>query len=173
MSRAFAKEGDVEGPLVVPPRASLPPGVPNYVTARGLDLLRAERAELEAERARIDADHRDEAERTRRLNYTATRLADLSARIASARLVEPENQPQDEVRFGATVTLRTRSGDQPGEERRFTIVGVDEASAEEGRVAFTAPIARAILGKRVGEAATLRTPRGEEVLEVTAITYSP
>lgn len=167
MSRAFVNEDDVVGQPVVPPRASLPPGVPNYVTARGLELLHAERAELEAERARIDADRSDEAERTRGLNYISIRLADLSARISSARLVKSENQPQDEVRFGAAVTLRTRTG----EERRFTIVGVDEASASEGRIAFTAPVARAILGMRVGEEATLRTPRGEEVLEVVAINY--
>ena len=167
MSRAFVNEDDVVGQPVVPPRASLPPGVPNYVTARGLELLHAERAELEAERARIDADRSDEAERTRGLNYISVRLADLSARISSARLVKSENQPQDEVRFGAAVTLRTRTG----EERRFTIVGVDEASASEGRIAFTAPVARAILGMRVGEEATLRTPRGEEVLEVVAINY--
>jgi transcription elongation factor GreB len=171
MSRAFAKEGDVEAPLVVPPRAPLPPGVPNYVTARGLELLRAELVELEAERSRFDADRTDEAERTRRLTYLAERIGALSARIASARLVDPRNQPQDEVRFGATVTLRTRVGERSGEERRVTIVGVDEADASEGRVAFTAPIVRAMLGKRVGEAATLRTPRGEEVLEVSAISY--
>lgn len=168
MSRAFVNEDDVVGTPVVPPRASLPPGVPNYVTARGLELLHAERTELEAERARIDADRSDAVERARGLNYIAIRLSDLSARIAGARLVEPENQPQDEVRFGATVTLRTRTG----EERRFTIVGVDEASTSEGRIAFTAPLARAILGKRVGEEATLRTPRGEEVLEVVDITYT-
>jgi transcription elongation factor GreB len=171
MSRAFAKEGDIEAPLVVPPRAPLPPGAPNYVTARGLELLRAELAELEAERIGVDADRSDEAERTRRLTYLAGRIGDLSARIASARVVDPRNQSQGEVRFGATVTLRTRAGERPGEERRVTIVGVDEAAAGEGRVAFTAPIVRAILGKRVGEAATLRTPRGEEVLEVVAIAY--
>jgi transcription elongation factor GreB len=167
MSRAFAKEGDVEGPLVVPPRAPLPPGAANYVTARGLALLRAELAELEAERAGVDADHSDEAERTRRLTYLAGRIGDLSARIASAKLIDPRNQPQEEARFGATVALRTAAG----EERRFTIVGVDEATTDPARVAFTAPIARAVLGKRVGEAVTLRTPRGEEALEVTAITY--
>src|SRR5690625_7197457 len=82
MSRAFVNEDDVVGQPVVPPRASLPPGVPNYVTARGLELLHAERAELEAERARIDADRSDEAERTRGLNYISIRLADLSARIS-------------------------------------------------------------------------------------------
>jgi len=157
----------MEAPLVVPPRAPLPPGAMNYVTARGLDLLRAELAELEAERAGVDADRSDDAERTRRLTYLAGRIGDLSARIASARLVEPQNQPQEEARFGATVTLRTAAG----EERRFTIVGVDEATTDPARVAFTAPIARAVLGKRVGEAVALRTPRGEEALEVTAIAY--
>jgi transcription elongation factor GreB len=48
-------------------------------------------------------------------------------------------------------------------------VGVDEADAASGRVAFVAPLARALLGKRVGDAVTLRTPRGEEELEVVAI----
>src|SRR5690606_1876965 len=96
---------------------------------------------------------------------------DLDARLASAKVVDPRSQPHDEVRFGATVTLRTLQGERPGEERRLTLVGVDEASAAEGRVAFTAPIARAVLGKRVGDTAALRTAHGEEQLEVVAINY--
>jgi len=73
------------------------------------------------------------------------------------------------VRFGATVILRTLSGGSAGEERRLVIVGVDEAAPAAGRVAFLAPIARAIMGLRVGDTATLRTPEGEQLLEVAAI----
>jgi transcription elongation factor GreB len=171
MSRAFVKDDAPEGQPFVPPRAPLPPGVLNYVTPRGLALLRAELAELEAERGRLQADRSDEAERKRQLAVLGGRIAELDARLASARVVDPRAQPQDEVRFGATVTLRTASDPRRGEERRFTIVGVDEAAAGEGRVAFVAPIARAILGRRVGEQATLQTARGPEVLEITALSY--
>jgi transcription elongation factor GreB len=143
--------------------------VANYVTPRGLALLRAERERLEAERARLNAAADDG--RKRDLAVVAGRLADLDARLASAKVVDPASQPREEVRFGATVTLRTLEGERPGEERQLTLVGVDEADAAEGRVAFTAPVARAVLGKRVGEKATLRTARGEERLEVVAIAY--
>ena len=170
MSKAFTKDDAPETPLVVP-RAPLPPGVPNYVTPRGLALLRSELAALEAERSRVSSDVDDDAERLRRLAIAAGRMSELAARIASAQLVDPRAQSHDVVRFGATVTLRTLSGDRPGEERRLTIVGVDEADAAGGRVAFLAPIARAVLGLAVGETATLRTAGGEEALEVTAIEY--
>jgi transcription elongation factor GreB len=124
-------------------------------------------AELEAERARLNADRSDEAERKRRLAVVAGRLAELVPRIAAAHVVEPRDPPQDEVRFGATVTLRT----QDGQQRRYQIVGVDEADAAQGRVAFVAPIARAVLGLQVGDTATLRTARGTEALEIEAIEY--
>ena len=55
--------------------------------------------------------------------------------------------------------------------RQIDIVGVDEADATSGRIAFVAPLARALLGKRAGDVVTLRTPRGEEELEVVSVTY--
>ena len=80
---------------------------------------------------------------------------------------KPSAQPRDEVRFGAQVTVRN----QAGVERAYRLVGVDEADGAHGLVAFVSPLARALLGRRVGELATLRTPRGEEELEVVAISY--
>ena len=135
------------------------------MTPTGLDLLHAERDGLEAERTALET-MENEDERKRALAVNTGRLADLSARIASARVLRHEHVP-DEVRFGATVTLTTANG----EERRFTIVGVDEAAEAPDRVAFLAPIARAVTGHTVGETITLKTPRGEEALTVTAITY--
>jgi transcription elongation GreA/GreB family factor len=58
-----------------------------------------------------------------------------------------------------------------GGERHYEIVGVDEANASVGKIAFTAPLARALFGKRVGELATLYTPRGDEELQVLIIEY--
>lgn len=171
MSKAFTKDDAWEEP-VVPPRAPLPAGVPNYVTPHGLMLLRTELAALEAERRRLESDRSDEVERRRRLAIAGRRLSELAARIASAEVVDPHRQPHDRVRFGACVTLRTVTGDRAGEERRLEIVGVDEADAANGRVAFVAPIARAILGREVGETASLRTARGEEVLQVVSVEYA-
>ena len=172
MSKAFTKDEAWEEP-VIPPRAPLPVGVPNYVTPRGLRLLRAELAGLEAERQRLDAERSDDdAEHRRRLVIVAGRVNELSARVASAQMVDPSRQSHETVRFGARVTLRTLAGTRAGEERRVDIVGVDEADAAHGRVAFVAPIARAIIGCAVGETATLVTPRGEELLQVLRIEYA-
>lgn len=171
MSRAFLKNETADDPVFIPPRAPLPPGMVNYVTPRGLQLLRDERHRLEVERARTQTEAPDETERTRRLAILNGRLADLSQRIATAKVVDASGDPAEGVRFGATVTLQTRSGKKQGSKRRLTLVGVDEADAPAGRVAFTAPIARALLGKRVGEEAILRLGGTEEVLTVVAVEY--
>lgn len=174
MSKAFTKdEGAASEPVLVPPRAPLPDGVPNYVTARGLHLLRGELAELDAERARTETEPAlgDEESRRRGLAVLQARRTELEARLRSAVLVDVATQPRSEVRFGAEVTVRTGSG----QDRTYAIVGVDEARASVGgdrnRVAFTAPLARALLGRRAGDLCTVRTPRGEEELEILAIAY--
>lgn len=171
MSRAFVKEDDAGEPPIIPPRASLPPGTPNYVTPQGLEKLRAELVELETERTAIESNRDNDADRTRQLTVINGRLSALTGRLATAKVVDPLSQPSDEVRFGATVTLRTISGGKPGTIRRFTIVGVDEASVEEGRIGFVAPIARAVTGTRPGDTVKLRMGRVEEEVEVVAIAY--
>ncbi|WP_311136706.1 GreA/GreB family elongation factor [Hymenobacter cellulosilyticus] len=110
MSRAFTKEDDVQAPTIIPPRAALPPNTPNYVTPQGLELLRQELATLEAERTQAEANRDNDADRTRLLSVYNGRISDLTSRIASAKVVDPKTQPPKEVRFGATVTLRTQSG---------------------------------------------------------------
>ena len=162
MSRAFVKEDSTEPPLVVP-RAPLPAGTPNYVTPRGLALLHDERATLEA--ARPDPELAGGAAALAAHN---ARLSALDARIASAVVLDSARLPHDEVRFSALVTLREESGD----EKRYRVVGVDEADARSGRIAFTAPLAVALSGRRVGDAVTLRQPSGERELEITHIDYT-
>jgi transcription elongation factor GreB len=165
MSRAFTKEDSAEVPFVVP-RPPLPEGLPNYVTASGLAALRHERSELEASRPTASVD--DPAAASALAAHNA-RLAALDARLASAVLVDPATLPPDEVRFSATVTLRN----DRGSERRYRIVGVDEADPERGLVAFVAPIARALSGQRVGDAITLRGQRGDDQdFEIVRIDYT-
>jgi len=165
MSKAFTKDDDGGEPLLVAPRrATLPVGVPNYVTVQGLEQLQAE---LAVELAREAPVAGGESERARARALRAARLADLQARIATAVVVRSDEQPRDEVRFGAEVTVKSSAGAL----RRYRIVGVDEADASRAALAFTAPLARALLGKRVGEAALVTTPAGEDELEVVAIDY--
>ena len=168
MSTAFLKEDAPDRKVFVRPRAPLPPQVPNLVTPRGLALLQEEQRSLEAERSRVLAGHDDEHERVRQLAELNGRLAELLPRLASARLVDPRDQPPDEVRFGATVTLLAA-----GVARRLAVVGVDEARASEGRIAFTAPVARLLLGKKTGMQVTLPSAQGTQLLTVGSISYGP
>jgi transcription elongation factor GreB len=162
VSRAFVKEDSAELPLVVP-RAPLPEGVPNYCTARGLRALTEERAALGQQRPTADGS----AGATAQASYQA-RLAALEARIQSAVVLDAATLPQDEVRFSAAVTLRS----DDGQRRHYRIVGVDEADPASGRIAFTAPVARELMGKRLGDWVTLRAGQGEVDCEITAIDYA-
>ena len=60
-----------------------------------------------------------------------------------------------------------------GVARTYRIVGVDEANPAQGLIAFVAPVARALLGKRLGEVVSWRSPRGEEELEIARIDFEP
>jgi len=164
MSRAFTKEDPWEEPII-PPRPPLPDGMPNYVTPRGLTLLRDEQARLEGERAGFENSAEDGARKQRVV--LARRLADLAGRIATAEVIDPARQAHDKVRFGASVTLR----DVRGRTRSFQIVGVDESDPDNGLIAFTAPIARAVLGCGVGDTATLHSATGDEKLTIVDIDY--
>ena len=72
----------------------------------------------------------------------------------------------DQVFFGATVRVKGASG-----EKTVTIVGVDEVDPAHGRVSWVSPIAKALLKQREGDRVTLRTPAGEEKLEILEVTY--
>ncbi len=155
MSRAFVKEDGPEIPSL--PDLPIPLG-PNWVTASGLmqlrDRLAARQAELAALRARADRlDRLPEAAAERDIRY-------LEARLATAVLVEPPAQPE-EVGFGVTVTVE----DGEGRRRTYRLVGEDEADPARGLLTAQVPLARALMGLRVGEAADWR---GDE-LEVVAL----
>ena len=85
--------------------------------------------------------------------------------IEAAEVVAPTPPPHEQVRFGTVATVR----DEHRQEHRYAIVGVDEADAAHGQVSWFSPIALALTGTRVGDVVTLRSPRGEEELEVIAI----
>ena len=90
----------------------------------------------------------------------------LIKRLESAQIVESAGRDTDQVFFGATVRLKGKTG-----EKTLTIVGVDEVDPARGRVSWVSPIAKALLKAREGDTVTLRTPAGEEKLEILEVTY--
>jgi transcription elongation factor GreB len=144
VSKAFTKDDRPEEPPVVRHRPSLPEGLPNYVTRRGLRSLRDLLATTEP----------------------GPRRAELEQRIATAVLAPPPAD-RDEIRIGARVKIR----DAADAIREVQLVGVDEANPAQGLVAFVAPLARALLGSRAGDRVTVGAPGGLEELEVLAVEY--
>ena len=104
----------------------------------------------------------------RRLREIDRRLAYLARIMKAAKVVDPAEQPsRDQVRFGATVEL----ADEDDNRRTVTIVGDDEADASAGRIGWNAPLARALIGAKVGDERIVRLPAGEKSYEVMAISY--
>jgi transcription elongation factor GreB len=167
MSRGFVKEDDQEEVPMVPPRAHLPAGVPNYVTQAGMDELLAERQAMMNEKENLEIS--SENERRIALNYIKAKLQLLSNRITEARIIVLEEQPKDEIRFGATITLKTEGTEDI---QNFQIVGVDEADISRGKISFLSPLARVLTNKKVGDKVILKRPKGERIFEIMDISYS-
>jgi len=167
MSRGFVKEDDQEEIPIVPPRADLPEGVTNYVTQVGMDELLSEKQSLLSEIEQLDIV--DENERRITVNHINAKLQLLNNRISSAKTINLNEQPQDEIRFGATVTLF-----KPKENCKcqYQIVGVDEADISKGKISFLSPIAKLLLNKKVGEKAVLKLVNEERIFEVLNINYN-
>ncbi len=145
MSKAFTKEDDGAPEVEVRRhRIPVPQGVPNYLTATGARALRQELSDLGA--------------MTTRAPDSDLRMQELAEHLATAELIEPEPAP-DRVRFGNTVELDDGS--------RYRIVGVIEADPRAGAISWLSPVAKALLGARIGDPVTL--PRGGE-RELVSIT---
>lgn len=164
MSRAFVNEDDQREAPIVPLRADLPEGFPNYVTPTGMQELMEEKEQLLAERdAHLAADAHDKPAEVSILN---TRIQMLENRISSAQVIVPEEIKRDIVHFGAIVKLEI-SGDK--KLQKFQIVGVDEADLKKGKIAFTSPIARLLMNKTIGESVNLKLGKGERLFKIMGI----
>jgi transcription elongation factor GreB len=184
MSKAFTREADdaPDDTLDPDPVEALPAGAKNYITPAGHRRLRAALAELwEGERPKLvetiawAASNGDRSENAdylygkRRLREVDRRIRFLSKRLELAEVVDNAGQDHDRVYFGATVTYVDRAG----AERTISIVGMDEVDPARGRVSWVAPVAKALLKAREGDAVTVRTPAGAEEIAVVAIRYDP
>jgi len=152
-----------------------------FITPEGLARIRAEYDELFGiERPKIvetvswaaslgdRSENADYIYGTRRLREIDRRLGYLAKVMKQSKVVDPATQPtRDQVRFGATVELT----DEDDQRRTVTIVGDDEANASAGRIGWSAPIARSLIGARVGDERVVRLPAGEKSYEVVEISY--
>ena len=155
MSRGFIKEGDQEEIPMVPPRAYLPKGMPNYVTSEGLEALRKEREALENERVAANGNYIMS-------NFIDAKMKLLIDRINTAVEVDLTKANKETVSFGAYVKYNGRT---------VRIVGVDEADFSKGLLSFISPVAKALVGKKVGDKFEIKVPKGTETIEVQGVWY--
>lgn len=154
---------------------------PRFITPEGLARIRAEYDELFGiERPKVvevvswaaslgdRSENADYLYGKKRLREVDRRLAHLARVMKAAKVVDPAKQEaREQVRFGATVEL----ADEDDKRRTITIVGDDETDAGAGRIGWSAPLARALIGAKVGDERLVRLPAGEKSYEVIAIRY--
>lgn len=163
MSRGFVKEDDLEHAGTDLPERPLS-DQPNYVTPHGLRLLEEEASKLDKERALL-IERKDDDVAKQKLAMVDRDLRYFSAKLESAILVEPSKQSGETVLFGATVEVE----DDEGNPHHFSIVGEDEANIAANKVSWASPLAKALIGHRVGENVVWKRPAGDLNLEIIKI----
>ena len=165
MSRAFVKEPDGDQVVDAPPERRHS-DTPNYITLGGLEALRARAAALETERRAL-AEAPERLGSKGDLQRVESDLRYLNERMQRAIVVEPPEGPSTQVGIGAEVDLV----DENFETHHFAVVGEDEVDVGAGRVSWSSPIGRAILRRRVGDAAIWKRPAGDLEVEIVAVRY--
>lgn len=164
MSRAFVKEADDNLPSDELPERPQSPH-PNYVTPAGLAQLHARVHALQEERDRLAAQD-DPMARTRLLEIKRD-LRYFQGRVERAILVDPADQPKDEVRFGAAVDIEAETGART----TYRIVGEDEADVSAGRISWASPLGKALIGLRVGDSFVWKRGGSAQDVSVVDIRY--
>lgn len=130
---------------------------------------RAISKEIEVARAHGDISENAEFHAAKeKQSHIEGRIRTVEDRLARAQVIEPGDDPPDTIRFGVTADLEDA---ETGETVRYTIVGEDEADVARGEISVTSPVARALLGRSVGESVTVRVPKGTREFEVLEIGY--
>ena len=167
MSRAFVKENDLEhAGTDLPERPQSEH--PNYVTPAGLAQLQQQLAALEQERLQWSPLKEDPVAR-QKMAVIDRDLRYLQGRLERAIPVNPAEQAQDIALFGAIVEVE----DEEGVTHACEIVGEDEADIHSNKLSWVSPLAKALIGHKVGDTVTWKRPVGDQMLEVTAIRYHP
>jgi transcription elongation factor GreA len=150
------------------------------MTPGGAQKLKDELARLKEERPKISREigiareHGDLSENAEyhaakeRQGLVEARLKDIEDKLARAEVIDPTKLSGDRVRFGATVSLTNLDSD---EESTYQIVGADEANINQGLISISAPLARALIGKSIGDEVVVQLPAGTRRYEIGAIDF--
>jgi transcription elongation factor GreA len=150
------------------------------MTPRGAAKLREELVRLKAERPKISRDigtAREHGDLSENAEYHAAKerqgmieaqIKDLEDKLARCEVIDPTKLSGDRVRFGATVSLANTDTD---EKVTYQIVGADEANIDEGLISVSAPLARALIGREVGDEVAVSLPVGKRTYEVIEIVF--
>lgn len=154
----------------------------NYITPKGHQklvdeleqLLRQERPEVTklVQWAAGNGDRSENADYIygkKRLREIDRRIRFLTSRLDAAVVVDPTKITSTRVQFGATVEVVS----EDGEEKTFTIVGIDEVDTSRGRISWQSPIGKGLIGKSEGDEVLIKIPSGETTYEVVSISYQP
>ena len=166
MSRGFVKEDDLELAGTDLPERPISE-LPNYVTPNGLAQLKDSENALLDERELL-APKKEDPTAIQRLAMVDRDLRYVQARLEQAILVEPpKDKAPTTVVFGTTVAVE----DDEGEQHHFQIVGEDEADIALNTVSYASPLAKALIGHKVGDNVGWKRPAGDLNLEIINITY--
>src|SRR6185295_11040464 len=153
---------------------------PVPMTPQGAQKLRDELSRLKEERPKISRaigiarEHGDLKENAEyhaakeQQGLVEARLKDIEDKLARAEVIDPTKLSGDRVRFGATVTLTNLDND---EESTYQIVGADEADINHGLISVSAPLARALIGKSIGDEVVVQLPAGTRRYEIGVIDF--
>ena len=168
MSKAFTRESDddvPELPRLRPASASLPPGVPNYLTADGAESLRRMLDDaIQNDRPSLQAAIRSGADKEP-LQQLDQKIRLWTEILEGASVVATTPDPESRARFGSTITVR----DPSGEEETYRIVGVDETDVDRGWISWISPLAKALVHTREGQTVHLQLPGGRRELTIVKI----
>ena len=152
------------------------------MTRQGYNKIKAEVEQLENEEmpiiAQRIADARAEGDLSENAEYHGARESQgmlqakinfLKDKLARASIIDTSKLPQDEVAFGATVTVKDLDFD---DEEVFTLVGEGEEDYDSGKILCTSPIGEGLLGKKIGEVAEIVAPKGTIKFEIVALEYN-
>jgi len=151
------------------------------ITLRGKQLLEAElkRLMLEErpaviraiEEARAQGDISENAEydaAKERQSMIEGRIGEIQGKLAGVEVIIPSEIKSDRIVFGATVQIMDTESD---EEVTYQIVGVDEADVKKNMISIMSPLARALIGKKVGDLVMVQSPRGDKEYEVLSFKF--
>ena len=166
MSRAFVKESDDDLTAGELPERPVPAHA-NYVTPLGMEQLRARVRELAERHEQLKALSQDDSEAKRKLREVERDQRYFNAQLERAEVVDSAGHPPGEVRFGATVKVE----EADGRVETFQIVGDDEADVAVGKISWGSPLARSLIGAKVGETVKWQRPAGDTEVEIVAVEY--